>query len=312
LAWAALALAAPVGAGAFGATPSEKPFGLLLLGAGDEKDWKIVENAVALKASKRYPLEFAAGRADVKNIQRAIDRLQSQKARKIVAVPLFLGTNSELMDQTRYLFGIRQDPSPEFFGSGRVSRPSLVRRVQSKVPLVLTQALDDQPVVVDVLTSRALALSKGSAKESVVLVSPAPSSEKAAEQWAQTLNNLAERVRAKGGFKSAAAFLLNEDGRQSTRDKRREKFKAAVQELSRRGPVLVVPFNLTASDFARKIPRVLRGTFMRFDGKALLPDERIAAWVEETALAAVKLPDMRMFKDAGRALPKTTLKGALK
>lgn len=311
LAALALILSAPAHAGAsMGASLSEKPFGLLLLGEEDGKDWKAFEGALALKASKRYPLEVALGRADAKAIQKSIDRLQSQNVKKIVVVPLILDTNSELMEQLRYLFGIRKEPSLDFFGSGRRGGPALVRRIQSKVPLVMTQALDDQPAVVEVLTSRALALSKGPARESLALVSLAPGSEKAAEQWAQTLNSLAERVRAKGGFKSASAFLLEENAPQSARDKRREKFKAAVQELSRHGQVLVVPLDVMAGGFTSRIPRVLSGSFMRFSGKALLPDERITAWAQESALAAAALPDMRTFKDAGRALPTPALKGA--
>lgn len=304
LAWAArglllLALAAPASGGS-----ADKPFGLLLLGAGGERVWKDVEAAVVKKAGSRYPVEFAAGLADVKNVQKAVDRLQALRVKKIVAVPLFLNSNSELMDETRYLFGIRQDPSLEFFGGDRHGGPSIVRRAQSKVPLVLAQALDDQTVLVEVLASRALALSKTPSSESLVLVSPAPTSETAAEQWGQTLNSLAERVRARGGFKTANGFLLEEGSRQSARDKRRQKLKASVQEMSRHGRVLVVAHTLTPAGLDRQLPRILSGVFMRFNGKALLPDDRLTAWVEQSALAAAKLPDMRVYKDAGRALPK--------
>jgi sirohydrochlorin ferrochelatase len=287
-----------------------KPFGLLLLGEGGSKDWDKIEKSILERSSGRYLLEFSPGRADIKSIQKSIDRLQSRKVGKIVALPLFLGGESEVMDQLRFIFGIRKEPSAEFFGGAQKAGSSIIRRAQSRVPLVLARAIDDQPAVAEALAFRALALSKGPQKESVVLVSPAPGSEEAGRQWERTLHGLAERVRANGNFQSASSFLLEEDAVQSRRDRRRKLLQDGVRRLSRSATVLVVPVAVTADGFVKHIPRVLRGTFMKFEGKALLPDEKLADWAAESALAAAKLPDMRMFKDAGRKFTPRSPQGA--
>lgn len=304
----ALTLAASVPARAVG--PQTPSFGLILLAEGGGRDWKVFEKEMASRASKSLPMEIVLGRADVKSIQKSVDRLQSRKVKKIVVVPLFLNDASEVMDQTRFLLGIRRDPSAEFFGAR--SRPGslIARRVQARIPMILAPVLDDQEVLLDVLSSRALEMSKGPSREAVVLVGCAAASEKAAKQWEQTLQSLAQRLRAKGSFQSATAVLLAEDQKQSVRDEHRKRLESLVRRLSRESRVLVVPVSVTEADFSRAIPRALQGSFMRFNGKALLPDERISTWVEQAAQNASHLPDMRTFTDAGRALPSSSsLKG---
>lgn len=302
---AALAAAGP----ACAASPQVPSFGLLLLAEGGGRDWKAFERDLASRAPKNQPMEIVLGRADVKAVQKSVDRLQARKVKKIVVVPLFLDGNSELMEQTRFLLGIRRDPSLEFLGAKRRPSALIARRVQSQVPLVLAPVLDDQEVLIDVLSSRALELSKGPSRESVVLAGAAAASEKTSERWHEALQGLAQRVRAKGAFQAAAAALLAEDQKQSVRDGYREKFKSLVRQLSRTSRVLVIPVSVTQDDSSRKIPRILQGSFMRFSGKALLPDERISAWVEQAARKASELPDMRTFTDAGRALSLSSTQG---
>jgi hypothetical protein len=305
-------------------TLAEKPFGLLVLGAGGDRDWKTAVDAMSKKFSRDLPFDFAEGEADVQAIQKAVDRLQAARVKKLVVVPLYPTSNSPLMDETRFIFGIREDPSPEFFRAGHASAGyAMVRRAQIKLPVVLTQALDDNPLVVEVLTSRALALSRHAPDEAVILVGLAPASapaegnllrrsaqtpaakpDSSEDEYRQTLAALAERVRAKGGFKSGGAAVLEPDAlHQSDRQHHEDELRKQVWELSRSQRILIVPHALTGEVSSRIIARALQGTFVRRSEKGLLPDDRIVRWVDETARQAAGLPDMRAFKDAGRPLP---------
>ena len=240
-------------------------------------------------------------------------------------VPLYASSRSPLMEQTRYLFGIRQDPAPEFFTAAhRPAGYALVRRVQfrGKLPVVLTAAPDDDPPVVDVLTSRALKLSKNPAAEALVLVGLAPAAAPLDEtvlgqtghpkpptvedEYRQLLSSLAERVRARSGLKSAHAAVLQPYAQyQSERERHEETLRSLVRGLSRSQRVLVVTYAVTGSEAAPHILRALQGTFMRYNEKGLLPDERMVRWVADAIRRGAALPDMRVYKDAGRALPRT-------
>ena len=304
------------------ATLDAKPFGVLLLGEGGDKVWKDSVAAIIRNLSKKIPIEFVFGEADVKLIQKGVESLQAARIKKLVVVPLFLTSTSPLMDETRFLFGIRENPSPDFFTASRAGAGyALVRRAQTKLPVVLTPALDDSSVVVDILTSRALRLSKNPADEAVVLVGLAPAVKlddavvldqdkktfTATNKYGQCLDAIAERVRAKGGFKAAAAAALSDSPSQPERESSERDLRLLVRNLSLKHRVLVVPHALTSVLPSRRIRRALQGVFMRYNDNGLLPDERISRWVEESARRGAALPDMKVYKDAGKPLypPKT-------
>jgi hypothetical protein len=111
-------------------------------------------------------------------------------------------------------------------------------------------------------------------------------------------------VRARGGFKSAyPAVLSPEAPRQSERQGREDELRGLVRSLSRSQRVLVVPYAVTGGETSQHIVRALRGTFMRHNEKGLLPDPRMVRWVGQVVGKAVALPDMRVYKDAGKPLP---------
>lgn len=285
-------------------TVGEKPFGVLLLGEGGDRDWKDTVEAARKQASGKYPFEFAAGQADRKEMQRGIDALEAQRVRAIVIVPLLASSYGEVMDQTRFLLGIRETPSKELLDAPHEHTGGLaLQRLKSRVPLVLTHALDDHPLFVDLLASRAQALSRKPAGEGVVLVGASPASKDDAREWNETATALAEKVRQKGGFAAARAFALRVDGTADQRELSAQSLGTLIRELRRSvNAVIVVPMAMTSSDEKMmRLRQAMEGLFARYDGRTVLPDARIAAWIEQTALPAAKLPDMRLFKDSAKA-----------
>jgi hypothetical protein len=177
-------------------------------------------------------------------------------------------------------------------------------------------------LVVDILASRAVKLSKHPDDEAVVLVGLAPAAAPIdatvlgqgsrakpltpEDEFGQMLSSLAERVRARGAFKSARAAVLQPYAQhQADRERHDAALRSLVRELSRSQRVLVVPYAVTGGEAAPIIVRALQGTFMRFNDQGLLPDERMVRWVDEAIRRGAALPDMRVYKDAGRPLPAT-------
>lgn len=285
-------------------TIGEKPFGLLLLGEGGDRDWKAAVDDARAHAAGKYPLEFASGEADRREMQRGIDALQAQRVRTIVIVPLLVSSYGEVMDQTRYLLGIREKPSNELLDAPHEHTGGLqLQRLKSRVPLVLTKALDDHPLFVELLAARAQALSRRPANEALVLVGAAPAAKDDQREWNETVSALAEKVRQKGGFASARAYALRTDGRQEDRDLSAQGLGSMIRDVRRsHNAVIIVPLALTNEDTqAMRLRPALEGMFVRYDGRTVLPDPRISAWIEQTALPAAKLPDMRLFKDSAKA-----------
>ena len=282
----------------------EKPFGVLLIGEGGDRDWKTTIGEVKKRAGKKYPLEFAGGLADGKALQGGLDALQAQRVKNVVIVPLFVSSYGDVMDQLRYLLGIREKPSETFAGPRARASAAAPPRLRSRVPLVLTKALDDHPLFVELLAARAQALSRRPGEEAVILIGETPAvkpgdKERAAEkEWLQAAAALAEKVRQKGSFAAARAYALQSGATQKDRELSEGGLRALLKELRRSHKVIIVP--LTMSGSRPRLARALDGLFVKYDGRAVLPDPRIPQWVEETAAPAAKLPDMRLFKDASR------------
>lgn len=282
-----LALARAVATLALAASPlGTKPYGVIILGEGGSAEWKTTVNEAIKAMGPDRPTVFAEGDADARSIQKAVDELQTKRVEKIVAVPLFITTFSEAMDQNRYLFGIREKPV----------RGASPKRLKSKVPLVLSKALDDSPTAVEILASRALGLTRQPATENLVLIGDAPDDKDAASEWVATVTALAQKVAAKAGMKAGQAMALREGLRSDNRQRAEREVVDAIKALRKQGAVVVVPLELSPGDVQHRLKKLLEGVLVHYDGKSMLPDARVAKWVEQTAETAAKLPDMRQFK----------------
>lgn len=260
--------------------------GVLLMGHGGGRNWNQAVEDVQKKVGAKYHIEVAFGMADSRELQKAITALEGAKVKRIVAVPLFISSVSEVMDQTRWVLGLREQPSKEFMnhphahhGAGH-GGPS--RRVQAKVPIVMANALDDHPMVAEILLDRAKELSREPSKEHVLIVGHGPLKEEDNRKWLETMDRLGAFVKEKGGFASVVAATLRDDSPPDVRKEADKILRGHVMRLGRQGPVIVIPHLIAQGGIERHIPRSLNGLFYKWNAKTILPDHRIPAWIEET------------------------------
>lgn len=282
---------------AWTAAPWEpKALGVLLLGHGGASEWNRAVIEIRNTLRSKYPVEAAFGMADPKALQKGFDALAAARVRKVIVVPLFISSHSEVIDQTQYVLGMRKDPSKDFLQAPHAHMAkAVVRRVQTRLPLVMTPALDDHPLVGEILLARARELSKEPAKEAVVLVGHGPVQDADDGLWLRAMGRLAETVRERGGFASAHAATLRDDSAPEVKAKAEQALRGLVRGLSRRGRVLVVPHLIARGGIERHVRKALDGMFYEWSGKTLLPDPRIAQWAEAGVEQAAALPDMRRF-----------------
>ncbi len=301
---AALLAGAPARAASLGPAPlGEKPYGVLLLGEGGSQAWNDTIDGLRKALGQKVPFDFSAGPADSANMQAGIDALQEQGARKIVVVPLLLSSYSEDMDQIRYLLGMRDRPSASLMNAPHAHNDGPDRRLSVKVPIVLAKALDDHPLLVATLADRARALVPRPDQATLVLIGAAPAPKDAARDWASVMSDLAQKTARQAGFRAGSAMALHPEAEQRARDRSRDAVVGALRKLRVLGPVAVVPLELSSGAETLELDSMLDGTMVSYDGKDILPDLRIVHWAKLSAEAAAKLPDMRLFKDAGQGLP---------
>jgi hypothetical protein len=281
-----------------------KDYGILLLGQGGGSDWNSLVSKLQ-KDLKEVPLEAVDGMVAPRPLQAAVDRLLAKGVRKIVAVPLYLFTRCDDIEQLQYLLGIRKLPSEPFMKRWGM-RDALVPRVKAKkLPVVLGHGLDDDPLCAKALLARAKDLSKKPKDESVFLVGQGTGEDAADDARLHLLESFAADVEKKGRFRSARALLLRPATPEDPELERTtlKTLRDSIQAASVRGHVIVLPYLLERDGSERLIKKRLDNLFYRWNGAALLPNLLMVQWVRDQARELSMLPDQTTFKDDGLRLP---------
>src|SRR3989338_4159851 len=199
--------------------------GILLMAHGGDASWNQCIADIRGGIEARLPVETAFGMAEAQELKQAVLGLEARGVGKIVAVPLFINSASEVLDHSRYVLGLRKQPSlllrdaladikPVFTGPAHRSHHShgfSLERVTTSLPLVMTSALDSHPLIAQILLDRAKTLSRDPGRETVILVGHGPVDEKADAVWLKTMNDLASVMQSQGAFRSVRAVTIRDD-----------------------------------------------------------------------------------------------------
>ncbi|MGQ3685162.1 MAG: sirohydrochlorin chelatase [Candidatus Loosdrechtia sp.] len=231
-------------------------------------------NAEVLEAVKplkrKYPLEVAFGMADPETIEDAVRKLEHKNITNVIAVPLFISSHSPIIDNSRYILGLQEELSP-------ASTVKSLPRLKSKMRFTMTEALDDNPLVAEILLERARVLSIYPGQETVILVGHGPNDENTNKLWLNDIEKLASFVREKGGFKEAKAATWRSDAPPSVKEKAAQELRKMVE---RDGRVIVIPHLLASGGVEGEITEILKGLSYIYNGKTLLPHQNITKWIE--------------------------------
>ncbi|MCA1561172.1 MAG: hypothetical protein LC753_17875 [Acidobacteria bacterium] len=291
--------------GLTGTSYAEGP-GILLLAHGGSAEWNAHVTKLAEQVDRAKPTEVAFGMATRANIQAAVDRLRARGATEIVAVPLFVSSWSSVITSTEYLLGQRSEAPPELAiyakmnhstpvatsGSGAAANghdshaghadPAADPKspVNSSVPIRMTPALNDHPIVADILTSRALSISRTPPEEAVVIVAHGPNGDEENRRWLADMESLAGRIMRTEKFAAVDYLTLRDDAPKPVRDQATAELRVLVTkhvEAGRRA--LVVPLLISFGGIERGLRERLEGLTYTMASAALMPDDRLVTWV---------------------------------
>lgn len=294
LALALVLLAAPLRA-------APPPYGIIIMAHGGDASWNAEVESLRSRVDKKVPTETALGMADPVSLQAAVDRLEKRGIPRIVAVPLFVQSRSEVLDQARYALGLADKPSEALriglermaaVHAGHAGHAAMMghahsfslARVKAREPISMTRALDDHALVGRILAERAKALSRGAGDEHLVLVAHGPVDDAAVPVWKDSLLSLCGMAGAGGNFRDCSFVLLRDDSAPEIRAAAVEDLRAkVVRAKTAKGRAIVVPVLIARGGIERKIPKDLAGLDYAWDGKTLMPHDGFDAWVLERA-----------------------------
>ncbi len=174
----------------YGGTPTSK--GVLVVAHG-EKDpqWTtpVWETVYELQDNLSYPVALGFLEFSEPDIPAAVEELNAAGVNKIVAVPLFISSYSNHIEEIKYILGLRETlPGGE---SLEQAKP------QGKV--VLTPAIDAHPLMAEVLTEQLKLLIKNPAVEIGVLAAHGSDNEEGQQGWVNNLKSLGSQIQERLG-----------------------------------------------------------------------------------------------------------------
>jgi len=276
-----------------------KKVGVLLLAHGGKQSWNDEVKKVAAQVEKIAPVEIAFGMASKATIQPAVDGLISRGATEIVAVPLFISSNSSVITSTQYLLGQRPDAPADLakFASmnhgdshgsshsahGNAKPIDPLTPVSSSVPVKMLSALDSHPIVAEILLARAHAISKDPENEVIVIVAHGPVSDETNALWLNDMGRLAKSLEANSKFKRIEYLTVRDDAPEPIRSAATTEFRSIVSRAgNEKSTVLIVPLLLSFGGIEEGVKKRLDGLAYKISPQALLPDPRISTWVIES------------------------------
>lgn len=276
--------------------------GILLLAHGGSAEWNARVTDLAAQANTRKPTEVAFGMATRATIQAAIDRLVARGVTEIVAVPLFVSSWSSVITSTEYLLGQRADPpaalatyakmnhaqpgaaatsgSASAGHDGHNTATGGTTPVTSPVPIRMTRALNDHPIVAEILASRARSISQHPTEEALVIVAHGPNEDEDNRRWLADMASLTDRIRRTERFVSIDYLTLRDDAPKPVRDQATADLRDVLLKRSREGRrVLIVPLLISFGGIDRGLRERLEGLTYAMADAALMPDDWLVTWV---------------------------------
>lgn len=273
---------------------NQEKTGVLVLAHGGKQNWNDEVMKLAAVVNQTMPVEVAFGMASKRSLQLAVDTLADRGVSEIIAVPLFISSHSSVITSTEYLLGLRKLAPPELaifskmdHGSGgRHSHEKAEKSfdpmtpVTSRVPIQMLTALNDHPLVADILLSRASSISRQPEKEVVIVVAHGPVSDEENNRWLADMSRLVELMRAHSSFKRIEYLTVRDDAPAAIRSRATAELRAAVERAdAENSKTLIVPLLLSYGGIEDGIKKRLEGLSYSMSKQALLPDERLARWV---------------------------------
>jgi hypothetical protein len=152
--------------------------------------------------------------------------------------------------------------------------------VKSPVPVRMTAALNDHPIVADILSSRARAISRERAKEALIVVAHGPNDEEDNRRWLADMASLVGRIKQTESFAALEYLTLRDDAPKPVRDAATAQLRGIVQrELAAGRRTLIVPLLISFGGIERGLRERLDGLPYTMANAALMPDDRLATWV---------------------------------
>jgi len=171
--------------------------------------------------------------------------------------------------------------------------PPTLNQIEINTPVQFTNALDDHPIVADILRRRILNLSNEPARETVVLAAHGPNGEEDNTGWVKNMESLATQVQKMQKenncdlFRNILALTVRDDAPEEIHEQAKQHLRAVVRQGNISGKVIVIPVFLSPGGREKSVAQRLEGLDFKWSGETLLPDENLTTFLVDSVKQAL-------------------------
>jgi sirohydrochlorin cobaltochelatase len=152
-----------------------------------------------------------------------------------------------------------------------------------KEKIYFTEALDDHPLVSEIIADRIKELSKSPKDETVILVAHGPNDEDDNKNWVKTMESTTDKLRkefsGENKFRNIFCTTVRDDAPKEIYEMAKENLRSLVRQAAKDGDVIIVPLLLSQGGIEKGIVKRLEGLDYVWNGKTLLPDKKITEFL---------------------------------
>ena len=260
-------------------------YGVLVMAHGGGDTWNSEVTQALAPLQAEFPMRIAFGMADAASLQAGVDALQRQGVKRIGVVRLFISGES-WYQRTRQILGLEPGalPKPQADDAAHAQHGGhsmALWRLDTDASFAVSRdGLADAPEMGAVLVERARALSRDPGQEDVLVLAHGPEDDAENERWLARIDARANAVREALPFRRVQVMTLREDW-PDKRAAATARIRSYVQRAaSEGGRAIVIPFRVQGFG---PYAEVLQGLDYVADGRGLVPDPEVTAWVRRQA-----------------------------
>jgi hypothetical protein len=230
-----------------------------------------------------FPLELAFGMWDKESFDEGVQKLANQGICELRVIPLFISSDSEMVDIQKYMFGIT-DRLDFPIKVEKVTIPDQVKSVK------FGKALDTHEFVTEILAERVREISSNPETEGIIFIAHGPYGDLYEPLWIDLLKAHGERIQESffkltgTRFNDFSYFTLRDDSPTVVRDERTRLLRQKVQNLNQQNITpIIIPVLLSSGGIEKGIFERLNGLEYKIQNKFLMPHQRIVDWISFSA-----------------------------
>lgn len=203
-------------------------------------------------------LELVEGRS----IPEGVRRLEKQGVNNIYVIPFFVSSGSTHLDEIKYSLGVTEEPMLE----------TDLPLVHPQADIIWGNAMDDHPLILEVLQERIKELSKNPKEESLLLVAHGSDRPHFQPIWEETLQKMVDHFSSVFGFSDAGFGTILPPTITTVASK--------LSDNNRKNIVAVPVFLSEGFYTSKKIPEKLESIPHFYNGKSYLPHPLVRSWLQ--------------------------------